>query len=84
MFDRFKPIVRDGERYVVIEGGEPRFVVMSFGDYSRLMAGASAHVAPNPRPAQPSAWPEANAELSVEAPAEPIDPATVRLEDLPL
>ncbi len=96
MFERFKSIVRDGERYIVVEGGEPLYVVMSFGDYARLVAEGKPKAAPNAPRARPAAWPEAArhfgearpdgaaSELSVEAPAEPTDPATVRLEDLPI
>ncbi len=98
MFDQFKNIVRDGERYIVVEGGEPRFVVMSFSDYRDLIGRSHPEARSNPASAPAPEWERANAELAVEtlgppaertaAPHGPaqviVDPSTVRLEDLPL
>ncbi len=97
MFDQLKPIMRNGERYIVVEGGRPEYVLMRFSDYAALASGKRD----NPGHQNPSAgeWERANAELEeVRASAEPPqapsagagslhlnpDPTTIRLEDLPL
>lgn len=97
MFDQLKPIMRNGERYIVVEAGRPEYVLMRFSDYAALAAGKRD----NPGHKTPSAgeWERANTELEeVRASAEPPyapsagtgsphlnpDPTTIRLEDLPL
>lgn len=39
MFEEFKPILENGERYVVVEGGKPEYVLMRFKDYVGLLSG---------------------------------------------
>lgn len=97
MFDQLKPLMQNGERYVVVEGGRPEYVLMRFSDYAAL---ASAK-RDNPGHQNPSGeWERANAELEEvkTAAVEPMfgasgrvgasnpspDPTTIRLEDLPL
>lgn len=38
MFEQFKSIMQNGERYIVVEGGKPEYVVMNFADYVALAA----------------------------------------------
>ena len=38
MFEQFKGIMQNGERYIVVESGRPEYVVMSFADYVALAA----------------------------------------------
>ena len=100
MFDQFKPLMQNGERYIVGEGGRPEYVLMRFQDYARLVEGGK-----NPGYAQELAgrageWESVNAVLEEvggrqphfpaessprsELPPTPADPTTIRLEDLPL
>ncbi len=100
MFDQLKPIMQNGERYIVVEAGRPEYVVMRFYDYVGLISGAKNNPgrarAPEVRAAD---WEAANAELeAVRHAREDIraqypdsselasaaDPTTIRLEDLPL
>lgn len=94
MFDQLKPIMRNGERYIVVEGNRPEYVLMRFPDYVALVAGRSAnpgHTAPADdvtfANAELESFRRGGMELSAPAaadrPAAP-DPATIRLEDLPL
>mgnify|MGYP001577498008 CR=1 FL=1 len=100
MFDELKPLIQNGERFVLVEGGRPEYVFMRFQDYAGLIGtGRAARLAeahrghPEIRTAD---WERANAELG-ESLAEigadfsvpetvPLakDPSTIRLEDLPL
>lgn len=41
MFDQLKPLMQNGERYIVVEGGRPEYVLMRFADYA-LLAGGQA------------------------------------------
>ncbi len=100
MFDELKPIMQNGERYVVVEGGKPEYVLMRFRDYVAIISGRPAAAAgrtplPDIRHADLG---RVNAELGVAAPGragsdaagrmgtapEADDPSTVRLEDLAL
>ena len=38
MFDQLKPIMQNGERYIVVEGGRPEYVLMRFQDYVQLVS----------------------------------------------
>lgn len=38
MFEQFKGIMQNGERYIVVESGRPEYVVMNFADYVALVA----------------------------------------------
>ena len=66
MFDQFKPIMQNGERCIVVEGGKPEYVLMRFRDYVSLVSGkpaspvATASLVGEPSPV----WERANAELS--------------------
>lgn len=99
MFEELKPLMANGERYIVVEGGRPEYVLMRFPDYVALVAGsraASPSLERSPFDRDPFAV--ANAEIaeavgrppsglpSVEVdPVGPgADPMSVRLEDLPL
>lgn len=86
MFDQLKPIMQNGERYIVVENGEPQYVVMSFDDYRGLLGTESKKTGSNPSRFHGGEWERANVELSssLEPLAGNVDPATVRLEDLPL
>lgn len=39
MFDQLKPLMRNGERYIVVEDGRPEYVVLRFSDYALLTGG---------------------------------------------
>lgn len=96
MFDQLKNIMQNGERYIVVEGGRPEYVLMHFTDYVALVA--SGHKDADSGKARGEDLSKANAELEevhssnnefrVElagTPQIPVqDPATIRLEDLPL
>lgn len=100
MFDELKPIMQNGERYVVVEGGRPEYVLMRFRDYVAMVSGKAALAAgraplPEIRHADLG---RVNAELGASSPRgagsdaagrmgavpEADDPRTVRLEDLAL
>lgn len=83
MLEQLKPIMQNGERYIVVEGGRPEYVVLRFQDYVGLASGARVNPmresrSPEIRSAE---WEAANAELEE---VRPTDPTTIRLEDLPL
>ena len=40
MLDDLALMIKSGERYIIVEGGKPRFVLLGFADYAAL-AGAS-------------------------------------------
>ena len=42
MFDQLKPLMQNGERYIVVEGGRPEYVLMRFADYATLAGGRHA------------------------------------------
>ena len=66
MFDQFKGIMRNGERYIVVEGGRPEYVVMNFADYVALMASGKKGNSDRDRDGQVFSSPDvsrANAEL---------------------
>jgi hypothetical protein len=97
MFDQLKPLMQNGERYIVVEGGRPEYVLLRFTDYAALAAGRRDNPGHHRAPGMRSDWERANAELgevreptvrTAEFSAEPIpqpaDPTTIRLEDLPL
>lgn len=98
MFEELKPLMENGERYVVVEHGKPEYVVLRFRDYVSLTSGGHRH-GQNAAGAPYAGLAGANADLAsvrarspeVEFPEEfprptPAneDPSTVRLEDLPL
>lgn len=99
MFDQLKAIMQNGERYIVVENGRPEYVFMHFADYVAMVAtsGQAGNSAPQPG-SKSSGFAHVNAELEevrlqdsdfrVELagmpPAPMPDPATIRLEDLPL
>lgn len=39
MFDQLKPLMQNGERYIVVEGGRPEYVLMRFHDYAAFVSG---------------------------------------------
>lgn len=102
MFDQFKAIMQNGERYVVVENGRPEYVLMNFADYVAMVATGRKGDNPghNRASGDTGGWEKVNAELKeVESPREENDfrvelagmpttqapdPATIRLEDLPL
>lgn len=67
MFDQLKPLMQNGERYIVVEGGRPEYVLLRFADYVRI-AGNQGNTAteggygrtPGRNPGE---WERANAEL---------------------
>lgn len=65
MFDQLKPIMQNGERYIVVESGRPEYVVMRFPDYVGLIARMDG--SPSYRPRMPETrsaeWAAVNAEL---------------------
>lgn len=67
MFDQFKPIMQNGERYVVVEDGRPQYVLMRFHDYVLLLATQQGTVLGSTSPfagAARSGLEAVNAELS--------------------
>lgn len=102
-FEQLKPLMQNGERYIVVEGGRPEYVVMRFQDYTALASGRRrdnpGHSA-SPFEVRHADLANVNAELEevrlrepeprpdfpagLGTPGLPADPATVRLEDLPL
>jgi hypothetical protein len=99
MFDQLKPLIQNGERYIVVEGGRPEYVLMRFHDYVSLAGSRRGSSGGNPGYTS-GEWERANVELGevrvpplehefrAEFATEPIvpaaDPTTIRLEDLPL
>ena len=97
MFDQIKSLMRDGERYIVVEGGRPEYVFMRFDDYASMVKGRMDNPG-HTSVKNPGAWERVNSELEefgaraqathADFITEPIqasaDPATIRLEDLPL
>ncbi len=86
--------MQNGERYIVVEGGRPEYVLLRFTDYARLAGGRHEAAGGNPGRGE---WERVNAELEEVRVAEPAvrtadfgapvpaaDPTTIRLEDLPL
>lgn len=71
MFDQLKPLMQNGERYIVVEGGRPEYVLMRFADYATLAAGLPVRQAGRtgnpghhaPRSVRTDEWERANAEL---------------------
>ncbi|RJQ36000.1 hypothetical protein C4552_04900 [Candidatus Parcubacteria bacterium] len=97
MLDDLTSLIRNGERYIIVEGGKPRYVLLSFDDYRALVGGAGNSTAS--APAVRADLDLANAELqaarqrpSADIPPEALpmavaaapDPLSIRLEDLPL
>lgn len=100
MFDELKPLMQNGERYIVVEGGKPEYVLMRFRDYTAIISGGPT-AAPG-RAASPDIrhadLGRANAEMGALSQAgaganaaslmgmasEADDPNAVRLEDLAL
>lgn len=92
--------MQNGERYIVVENGRPEYVFMHFADYVALVATSGKTGGGNPSTSNPKSggFVEINADLEeahspdndfrVELagmPPSPLpDPATIRLEDLPL
>lgn len=94
MFDELKPLIQNGERFIVVEGGKPEYVLMRFRDYAAVISGrptaaSGRAVSPDIRHADlgrinAGAGTGANAaEMTGTAP-EAGDPSAVRLEDLAL
>ena len=82
MLEQLKPIMQNGERYIVVEGGKPEYVVLRFQDYVGLASMRSNPMGESRMPEIRSAeWEAANAELEE---GRATDPTTIRLEDLPL
>jgi len=93
MFDQLKPLIRSGERYVIVEDGKPEYVFMRFADYAALAGGARPGYHRNPVEAA-----VVNAELdAAQLREQAFSPEfasgpeahvaadqTIRLEDLPL
>jgi len=71
MFDQFKPIMQNGERYVVVEDGRPQYVLMRFHDYVLLLASqpGAARRTPTMVAAAPQSFDALNVELADVAPA---------------
>ena len=91
-------MIKSGERYIIVEGGKPRFVLLSFEDYSALAGTSGGLSNPSHSPARVDLE-AANAELQAvrqrsgaDMPPEALpaaaslvpDPLSIRLEDLPL
>lgn len=99
MFDQLKNIMQNGERYIVVENGKPEYVLMGFADYVALVASGRKDNPGHGRGSKTEELAKANAELeevraytesmNAELAGMPVmtpaaDPATIRLEDLPL
>lgn len=98
MFDQLKPLMRNGERYIVVESGRPEYVLLRFEDYATLVGRTAVPMGTIREAAasgRSSGWERANAELAEAGIAEvgippglsgmpASDPTTIRLEDLPL
>ena len=96
MFEELKPLMENGERYIVVEEGRPAYVLLRFPDYARLVGGGrrGSAVAGEPETARVNAELEAIRHEAIELPtklaAAPValpmapDPSSIRLEDLPL
>ena len=76
MFDQLKPVMQNGERYIVVEGGRPEYVLMRFADYVRIAgnrgnttAEGGYRRAPERNPGE---WERANAELEEVRVTEPM------------
>src|SRR3989338_6900016 len=76
MFDQLKPLMKNGERYIVVEEGRPEYVLMRFADYAILTGGRrdvpawptdTHHAASEPR----GGWERANIELEEVGVSEP-------------
>lgn len=83
MFDQLKPLMQNGERYIVVEGGEPQYVLMRFSDYMALAAGRRDNPGRKNRPA--GEWEHAPAssgtefeEMRTVTPSEPSFASSVR------
>ena len=66
MFDQLKPLMRNGERYIVVEGGRPEYVLMRFQDYTQLAGATSGNPGHTPHAGNPGYrmdWERANAEI---------------------
>ncbi len=75
MFDQLKPIMQNGERYIVVEGGRPEYVLMRFSDYARIAGhrestGVRGEYGRAPGQ-NPGEWERANAELEEVRATEP-------------
>ncbi len=75
MFDQLKPLLQNGERYIVVEGGRPEYVLMRFADYVRI-AGHRGNVAAEggygrTPERNPGEWERANAEFEEVRATEP-------------
>lgn len=100
MFDELKPLIQNGERYIIVEGGKPEYVLMRFRDYAAVISGrptaaSGRAVSPDIRHADlgrinAGAGTLSRAEAGANAAAitgtapEAGDPNAVRLEDLAL
>ncbi|MEK9147855.1 MAG: hypothetical protein AAB650_00285 [Patescibacteria group bacterium] len=100
MFDQFKPLMQNGERYVVVEGGRPEYVLMRFQDYAALVGERKNPGHASPLAGRAGEWESVNAVLEEvgghqphfpaessppsDLPSSHADPTTIRLEDLPL
>jgi hypothetical protein len=94
MFDQLKAIMQPGERYIIVEDGKPQYVIMRYTDYAiltsvrkfeeggvtrdldRINADFSAARTP-PAAAGTDFVPTEPLDL-------PVDPRSIRLEDLSL
>lgn len=98
MLDQLKPLMKNGERYILVEGGQPEYVLMRFSDYAAMTDGKRSNPGPTSEGAR-RGWGGVPAASAIELeevrsvdPASsvagfdplPSDPATIRLEDLPL
>jgi len=46
MLDQLKGLIQNGERYIVVEGGKPEYVLMRFQDYALLLSGRKGNPGP--------------------------------------
>lgn len=77
MFDQLKTLMQSGERYIIVEGGRPEYVLMRFPDYA-LLAGRRDFTSPLadsrhvPPPEHRGEWERANVELEEVSASEPM------------
>lgn len=79
----FKNFIKPGEKYIIVEGGKPEYVLMHYDDYQELVErrvpGGGTSV--KPAGAAPRGFSE---EPMLSGAPLPDDISKIRLEDLPL
>ncbi len=96
MFDNYKKLIRKGEKFIMVEGGKPAYVVMAYEDYEAMLArrsldegglarrpeetGEAFHAAEQPLHSRQ----EFTARTVTDMSNLPEDISKIRLEDLPL